>query len=240
LPIVLQRALAIQAADMHAMTFRVDGVLRQFEVRQLVIAGWTGRDRQAVEHHIAELEAIGVRRPSTIPCFYRVGAMLLTSASEVDVVGRESSGEVELVLVSASDGIYAGVGSDHTDRKVEGYGVTVSKQMCPKPIGAELWRLADLEPHWDRLSLSSHVTRSGKRVLYQEGPVTRILAPRDLVAKFPDSPGVLPPGTVMFCGTLPAIGEIAGGERFEIELHDPVRGRRLAHEYRVRSLPIVE
>jgi Protein of unknown function (DUF2848) len=222
------------------MTFRVDGALRQFDVRQLVIAGWTGRDREAVEHHVAELEAIGVRRPTTIPCFYRVGTMLLTSATEVDVVGRESSGEVEFVLVSAADGLYVGVGSDHTDRKVEAYGITVSKQMCPKPIGPELWRLADLELHWDRLTLRSHVTRSGNRVLYQEGPVTRMLAPRDLVERFPDSPGVLPPGAVMFCGTLPAIGEIAGGEKFEIEMVDPVRDQRLQHGYSVHSLTIAD
>jgi hypothetical protein len=44
----------------------------------------------------------------------------------------------------------------------------------------------------------------------------------------------------MFCGTLPAIGEIAGGETFEIELVDPVRNQRLRHEYSVRSLPIAD
>jgi hypothetical protein len=225
---------------MHAITFRVDGVPRRFEIRRLVIAGWTGRDRDAVEHHVAELEAIGVRRPRTIPCFYRAGAALLTTASEVEVVGDDSSGEVEFVLISADDGLYVGIGSDHTDRKVETYGVTVSKQMCPKPLGRELWRLADLEPHWDRLILRSHVTRSGHRLLYQEGPVTRMLAPRDLLSKFPDSPGVLPPGTAMFCGTLPVNGGIGGGEAFAIELHDPVRDRRLCHEYSVRSLPIAD
>jgi len=80
------------------------------------------------------------------------------------------------VLVSAADGIHVGIGSDHTDRKVETYGITMSKQMCPKPIGPELWRLADVEPHWDALMIRSHVTRSGSRVLYQEGPVTRMLA----------------------------------------------------------------
>ena len=224
---------------MPELTFLVDGAPRRFEVDRLVIAGWTGRDRQAVEHHVAELEAIGVRRPRTIPCFYRVSAALLTTASEAEVVGGESSGEVEFVLVSGADGSYVGVGSDHTDRKVESYGVTVSKQMCPKPIGPELWRLADVESHWDRLTLSSRLTRDGATTLYQEGPVTRMLAPRDLLALFPDSPGALAPGTVMFCGTLPVNGGIRGGEAFAIELRDPVRGRSLAHEYRVRSLPIV-
>jgi hypothetical protein len=225
---------------MHEMTFQVDGAPRCFDVRQLVIAGWTGRDRDAVEHHIAELAAIGVRRPRTIPCFYRLGTALLTSASDVDVVGRDSSGEVEFVLVSAADGMYVGIGSDHTDRKVEAYGVTVSKQMCPKPVGPELWNLADLEPHWDRLMLRSHVTRGGRKILYQEGSVNKMLAPRNLVARFPDSPGTLPTGTVMFCGTLVVQGEIGGGETFEIEMIDPVRQRSLKHEYTSRSLPIAD
>src|SRR5438128_2439378 len=78
--------------QMQEMTFQVQGVPRRFDVRQLVIAGWTGRDREAVEHHSAELAAIGVRRPRSIPCFYRLGTALLTSASDVDVVGTDSSG----------------------------------------------------------------------------------------------------------------------------------------------------
>src|SRR2546426_8432610 len=225
---------------MHAMTFHVDAVPRRFDVEQLVIAGWTGRDREAVERHIAELAAIGVRRPRTIPCFYRLGTTLLTSASDVDVVGDDSSGEVEYVLVSAADGMYIGVGSDHTDRKVEAYGVTVSKQMCPKPIGRELWSFTEVEGHWDRLMLRSHVTRRGKRRLYQEGAVTGMLAPRELLARFAGSPGSLSPGAAMFCGTLGVQGEIGGGERFEIELHDPVENRSLRHEYAIRALEIAD
>ena len=66
---------------MQDMTFQVDGVPTRVDIEQLVIAGWTGRDRDAVEHHIAELAALGVRRPRAIPCFYRLGATLLTSAT---------------------------------------------------------------------------------------------------------------------------------------------------------------
>jgi len=54
-----------------------------------------------------------------------------------------------------------------------------------------------------------------------------MLAPRDLLAGFPDSPGTLPVGTVMFCGTLPVQGAIGSGDRFAIELIDPVRQRSL-------------
>ena len=222
------------------MEFLVDGVPRGIEITALVIAGWTGRDRAAVEHHIAELAALGVKRPRVVPCFYRVGANLLTTSGEVEVAGEDSSGEVEFVLVSAPGALYVGVGSDHTDRKVEAYGVTVSKQMCPKPIGRELWSFAEVEGHWDRLMLRSHVTRRGKRRLYQEGAVSGMLAPRELLARFAGSPGRLSPGAAMFCGTLAVRGEIAGGERFEIELHDPAKNRSLTHEYATRALEIAD
>lgn len=222
------------------MDFLVNGAPRRIEITQLVIAGWTGRDKASVEKHIAELAAIGVRRPRAVPSFYRLGAGLLTTAREIEVVGTDSSGEVEFVLVSAPDGLYVGVGSDHTDRKVETYGVTVSKQMCPKPLGAELWPFAELDAHWDRLILRSHVTRGGKRLLYQEGEASRMLAPRELMARLSGSAGFLAPGTAMFCGTLAVRGEIGGGERFEVELRDPLMNRSLRHEYAVRVLEIAD
>jgi hypothetical protein len=222
------------------MEFLVNAVPRRIEITCLIVAGWTGRDKAAVEHHIAELAAIGVKRPRTVPCFYRLGANLLTTAGELEVVGENSSGEVEFVLISAPEAMYVGVGSDHTDRKVEAYGVSVSKQMCPKPLGRELWPFAEVEGHWDRLVLRSHVTHRGKRRLYQEGPVSTMLAPGELLARFPDSPGSLPSATAMFCGTLAAQGEIGGGERFEIELHDPATNRSLKHEYATRSLAVAD
>ena len=221
------------------MEFLVDGTAHRIEIARLVIAGWTGRDEAAVEKHIAELEAIGVKRPRAVPVFYRVAAGLLTTSREVEVVGEYSSGEVEYVLVSAPDALYVGVGSDHTDRKVEAYGVTVSKQMCPKPVGRELWRFADVDAHWDRLVLRSHLTRAGERALYQEGAVSNMLRPRDLLERFSGSAS-LAPGTAMFCGTLAVRGEIRGGERFEIELHDPARDRSLRHEYSVRELELAD
>jgi Protein of unknown function (DUF2848) len=221
------------------MEFVVNGAARRIDIGQLVIAGWTGRDKASVEKHIAELEAIGVKRPRAVPVFYRVAASLLTTGRDIEVVGGDSSGEVEFVLVSAPDGLYVGVGSDHTDRKVEAYGVTVSKQMCPKPVGGELWPFAEVDAHWDRLVLRSHVTRGGRRVLYQEGGVSGMLAPRDLLERFSGS-AFLAPGTGMFCGTLAVRGGIGGGERFEIELHDPVRSRSLRHEYAIRELAVAD
>ena len=223
---------------MQAIEFDIAGNYRSVEVRDLVIAGWTGRDAATVEHHIAELEAIGVARPRTVPCFYRVGANLLTTATHLEFTGPDSSGEVEFVLISLPEGLFVGVGSDHTDRKVEAYGVTVSKQMCPKPISRELWPFADVQDHWDSLILRSWVTRDGKSELYQEGLVTRMLAPLDLFARYTaGGDGRLPVGTAMYCGTMPVLTKMGAAQHFEMELEDPVLGRRLRHGYDSRELP---
>ena len=130
-----------------------------------------------------------------------------------------------------------GIGSDHTDRKVEAYGVTVSKQMCPKPIGRDLWFFSEVQDHWDSLILRSFVHRDGKRMLYQEGSVTRMLAPEELISRFAEGSPVLPIGTVMYCGTMPLLQPMGPADLFEMELEDPVLGRKLRHRYKVRTLP---
>ena len=104
------------------------------EIDSLVIAGWTGRDRDAMEVHIAELEAIGVPRPKTTPCFYRGATSLLTQEPRIKVVGSESSGEVEFFLLKHEGAIWIGVGSDHTDRALETHNVSLSKQICAKSL----------------------------------------------------------------------------------------------------------
>jgi hypothetical protein len=224
----------------HELTFDIAGAPCHAVIDSLIVAGWTGRDVAGVEHHIAELGALGVKRPATIPCFYRLGANLLTTEAAIDVAGGCSSGEVEIVLLSLSSGLHVGVGSDHTDRKVEVYGVTVSKQMCPKPVSRELWPFSEVEAHWDDLILRSWVTRRGTRQLYQEGSVTKMLAARDLMERYLGFPEVLAVGTAMYCGTLGVLGTIGGGERFEIELEDPKLKRTLRHAYAARCLDIAD
>jgi hypothetical protein len=200
------------------------------EVRELVIAGWTGRDEQALQKHIRELEELGVKPPKTTPIFYRVAASLLTFSNEVQVSGPDTSGEVEFVLLAKPDGLWVTVGSDHTDRKAETVGVTLSKQLCAKPVSQNAWRYDEVKPHWERLMLRSWTDGE----LYQEGPVTAIRSPEDLMKRY----GGLKVGYAMFGGTLAAIGGIRGGERFKMELEDPVLRRKLSHEYRIRVLPV--
>lgn len=207
------------------------------EIGHLVIAGWAGRDEAALRHHVEELAAIGVPRPSAMPVFYRVAAQTLTQAPVLGVLGPDSSGEVEPVLVSLADGLWLGLGSDHTDRKAETFGIALSKQLCGKPLAGALWKLAEVEGHWDLIELRAFAVIDGRRELYQEGTLASLRPPADLIARKPG--GGLPPGTAMFCGTLGAIGGIRPAGRFEMELVDPVLGRRIAHGYDVEVLPVV-
>ena len=207
-------------------------------VEHAVIAGWTGRDSAAVEKHIKELEVLGVKRPATTPIFYRVAASRLTTDDSIEVMGSASSGEVEFVLLQWQGRLWIGTGSDHTDREVEAYGVTVSKQLCDKPIATTFWAFDEVAPHWDKLILRAYVTENGKRTLYQEGSVAAMREPADLMSRYSKS-GRLAEDNLMFCGTLAAKGGVRPTVRFEFELEDPVRQRRIAHAYTARTLPIL-
>ena len=205
-------------------------------VKNLVVAGWTGRNVAALEAHIKELEALGVKRPNSVPIFYRNAVSLLTTAPEIQAVGDKSSGEVEFVLYSRDDGLWVGVGSDHTDRKAETINVTLSKQMCAKPVGSALWRYDEVKPHWDKLTLRSFVSNGGERRIYQEGSVSNMRSPEELIKLYTGG-GKLPAGTAMFCGTFAVHGGFSYGGLFEMELEDPVLKRKLTHSYRTVSLP---
>jgi Protein of unknown function (DUF2848) len=211
---------------------------RAIAIHTAVIAGWTGRDPVVREKHIAELVAVGVARPATTPIYYRVSASRLTTANQIETVGENSSGEVEVVLIRAAGEVWVGVGSDHTDRKVETYSVTISKQMCDKPMAPELWPLEDVSDHWDSLILRSWIDEQGERRLYQEGAVATMLVPDTIVAGFEPN-GELTDGTAMFCGTLPARGGIRPSHKFSFELVDPVRSRCIATAYDIVTLPNV-
>lgn len=206
-------------------------------IRRLIIAGWTGRDTAAVEKHIRELEAIGVPRPKRTPIFYRGAASLLTTADTIEVLGEASSGEVEYVIYALADGLWVGLGSDHTDRKAETAGVSLSKQLCAKPVSAQIWRYDEVAPHWDGLILRSFVQVAGDRRLYQEGPVAGMRPPPELIGLYTDG-GTLPQGSAMFGGTLAVHGGIAAADVFEMELEDPVLRRIIRHSYRIETLPV--
>lgn len=220
---------------MSELTLTLGGSEVPTRIETAIVAGWTGRDKDAVEKHIAELEELGVPRPSATPIYYRVSASRLTVEATIESTPA-SSGEVEAVLLRSGGQLWVGVGSDHTDREVEAYGVAVSKQLCEKPIAAAFWPYEDVAGHWDELVLRAWIEEGGEEVLYQDGTLASLVPAAELIA------GAEPPleeGTVMFCGTFAAIGGIRPSARFRYQLEDPVVGRTIDAGYEVRSLPLI-
>ena len=208
--------------------------------RQVVVAGWTGRDAASVNAHIEELAALGIQPPSQTPLFYLVASDRLTQQDVVTVVGRNTSGEAEAVLVWQPDGICIGVGSDHTDRDSERYGVAIAKQLCPKVVGRHFWSFRDVTRCWDQLILRSFRESEGSTSLYQEGPLSAVLHPDELMERYGRTGyGQLQTGSVMFCGTVPTLAGVARADALTVELHDPATGSVLRHRYRVQELPVV-
>lgn len=209
------------------------------DVQELIIAGWAGREQAGIDEHIEELKAIGVTPPSSTPLFYRVAANQLTTAPEIQVLGDQSSGEAEVVLIGTPDGTLVGIGSDHTDREAEAWSVAHSKQVCAKPVSQQVWWLKDVIEHWDQLQITSYATIDGEEVRYQEGPVTGLLHPADLLRRFGREKPELAAGEAMLCGTLPVIGGVRPAQSFRMVLTDPVTQRSLQHRYDIRTLPVV-
>jgi uncharacterized protein DUF2848 len=216
-----------------ALEGRTDVCQTRIAVGCAVIAGWTGRDATAVQRHIEELAKLGVPRPRSVPTFYRVAANRITTASCIEVVGERTSGEVEFVLMQWDEELWVGVGSDHTDRAVETFDVGASKQMCDKPVAPRFWRFADVMSHWQQLRLRSYI--GPERLEYQAGSVAAMLDPARLISAFCGA-SRLKNGTLMFCGTLPALGDVRPGSPFTFEIADPVLKRTIQHTYLVESL----
>lgn len=212
-----------------------------FTPRNLIVAGWTGRDRRALEQHVRELEALGVKRPSTTPAYYRVAAANLTQDGRVQVLSPHTSGEIEPVLLSMRDGLWLGIGSDHTDRKMESLSVAASKQACPKIVGGTLWDCRDIASHCDELILRSWIVEhtGAKPVLYQEGSLAMI-RPLNTLIEGHAGGNALEVGSVLFCGTFPAIGGVRPAASFSGEIEDPVLKRKLRFSYDIEVLPVID
>ncbi len=134
--------------------------------------------------------------------------------------------------------LYVGVGSDHTDRQLETHGVTLSKQVCDKPIADVVWPFEEVADHWGRPDLAQAMRRSrGRACFTRKGTLAGLLPPAEIIrGHAPD--GTLPNGTVVFGGTVAAIGGIRPATRFEGELEDPILGRRISFGYDLKTLPV--
>ena len=216
------------------MRFETDTGAMDINIDTLIIAGWTARDAAAVQHHIDELAAIGIPAPSTTPLYYRVGHELITQGEVVEVLGPDSSGEAEPLIVRSGGKLWLGLGSDHTDRKLEAVSVAASKQVCPKPVAAKLWEWESVETHLDAIELKSEIFENGAWVSYQSGKLAAIRPLAELIQG-----ADLRDDTAMMCGTLAAIGGVRPARQFRAVLHDPILPRTITLSYIAAPLPVI-
>lgn len=203
------------------------------EVRSMVNAGWAGRDTAAVTAHIEEMKAVGVAPPARVPLTFALARFLLTQGDSVEVYSPESSGEVEYVLVVTGERIGITVGSDHTDRQVEGISVELSKRICPNVVASTVWDLEEVASHVDDLRLRAWVRDHGQWVLYQDAPLGQLLPSAYWLDRL--GPRRAEPGAIVFfSGTVATVdGVLRYGNGFRMSLDDPRRGRAITHEYAV-------
>jgi hypothetical protein len=211
----------------------VDGSPRDFQIETVIVAGYTGRDRAAVMHHIAELAEIGIPPPTSVPFYWRFPPWLGMQLDTMIVTGAETSGETELCLIVDGDELFVTLASDHTDRAAEAIDIGMSKAICPKVIGREAWPVAAVDGRWGELVLRSWITENGVEVLYQDGSCSSLVPPLDLLAGVPFEK---PRCFALTTGTVPVIGGIRPASRFRGELHDPAADRRLRIAYDIISL----
>lgn len=218
------------------MDFDVDGECVRMPLEAVIVAGFTGRDAEAVQRHIDELRLEGVSAPSTVPSFYVLPAAALQQADELVTVHAGTSGEAEPVLLVDDDAYYITVGSDHTDRRAESLDIGLSKQACPKIVARTAWPLADVAGRWDELIVESWLGPA--REPYQSAALAGMLAPDDLLARIPFARR--PACFALLMGTVPVLGRIRGAAQFHAALHDPARERSIEISYDVRVLDLME
>jgi hypothetical protein len=208
-----------------------------FPVWRLICAGWVGKNKEALRAHIDELGRHGVPAPTRTPIYMNFSPYLVTTSDIIDVISRESSGEVEYVVLNQGRQTYIGVGSDQTDRGFEKFSIPASKQMYAKIMAPLVWPYDEVKNHWDQIVIRSWTAREGKRVLYQEGALATILDVETLLDRLPKDDDLPGDGLVLFSGTIATKMGLIYGERFDFEMEDPMLGRKIRHGYQVRVLP---
>jgi Protein of unknown function (DUF2848) len=193
----------------------------------LLVAGFTGRDPQTVERHLAELAELGIAPPPRMPMVFALPNWLLRLApTRVQTLGPGTSGEVEPVLIRMPGGRdYVTVGSDHTDRELERCSYGIAKLACPKILAGEVWPFDDVADRWDELRLASFADDQP----YQAGALSAIRHPHDVLADVLERCEPADRPIVLFLGTIPLLTGSRGATRFMGRLQDGERSLSLSY-----------
>lgn len=208
-----------------------------FTVKKIINAGYTGRNQEEVRRHVEELKEMNIPAPEKVPIFYPKASALLTIENCCEVVDKDSTGEAEYVLLIGENEIFVGVGSDHTDRKLEASSIIKAKQLCPNFVSRGVWRFNDVKEHWDEIKLLSWIDKN-RTALYQKATLNAIMHPEELMIRVRDLlGGTLEAGTVIFSGTVGAlISGMPFSEFFDMELIDERRNQILHCHYEIKVM----
>lgn len=202
----------------------------------LYAIGYAGRNKEKTWEHIDELKKIGVPEPKSVPELYHLNPELLNQSDTIHIIGEETSGEVEIVLIADKDGnIEVTVGSDHTDRSLETVSIQKSKQICPKPLSKETIKFTDVEEEWDDLELFSSVKKNGEWIENQSGKVSSII-PLQEIESFLKKNDVELKDVTVFCGTVPLLDGFIFGDAFRCGLKSNHLDKTIQIEYKINKL----
>jgi 4-hydroxyphenylacetate 3-monooxygenase len=202
--------------------------------------GFTMRDAEKMQRHLEEVykhgitELICARPPLVMP----ISPWAVLTDNAIEVQRSRTSGEVEIVtLVDDAGEVYAGVGSDHTDRALETVDIAWSKQVAPNVVAPTVWRWSEVRGHWDDVVMESWVVDDGVRVHYQSASVAEFWTPTEMLAGVRESVVPVPGALILFSGTVVSLDEqLRFGHEWSLRMHDPVLGRTITHDYHVTVL----
>lgn len=203
---------------------------------ELYCIGYAGRDKQKTLEHIEELKKIGVPEPKSVPELYHLSSNLISTDESIKVIGPQTSGEIEIVLITDGAGdLFVTVGSDHTDRGLETVSIHKSKQVCAKPIAEKKWNFSDVENEWDELVLYSEVYAEGEWHKYQEDKVSSII-PLNEIKSFLKENDVSMKNSIVYCGTVPLLSTFIYGQAFKGGLRSGNLDDSIKIEYKIERL----
>lgn len=209
-----------------------DGVL-QATVSRVLAAGYTGRTRHLVEAHIEELKELGIGVPPHIPMLFPIIPGLLSQSTATQVLGLDTSPEVEFVVFRQDGRDYVTVGSDQTDSVMEAQNAAIAKNLCLKSIATTAWPLDALTGHWDQLEL----TLLCEGTVMQHGALGQMMTPAQLQDFVAEHDGPQHEGRMIFSGTMEMHGRCPRAPvQMTIKLDDPVLGRSIVHSYGVTPM----
>lgn len=225
----------------HRMQFVVESTSgpqdRTLDVTRVYNLGFTIRDREKMQRHLNEVVGVHVEWPKRAPIIFPISAWATITDTDVPVQYETTSGEVEIVTVVDGTELLIGVGSDHTDRKLEAVDIPWGKQVAPNVLAPVLWRWEEVREHWDQVRLESYADDGSGPVLYQKASVAEFWTPQEMVDSVQDRLTPVDGVRIFFSGTVVSEGEtLHFGRWFSIRLIDDVLGREIRHDYTISVL----